>query len=73
MMIEKQEVLAPTERRIECKEGDRHRLLARANMWGIMLFCPDHKRAHLMTWEEVDLLRAEFRPKLVLPLEEQVS
>ncbi len=73
MITERQEVITPTEKRMECQEGDRHRLLARANMWGIMLFCPDHKRAHLVTWDEIERLRAEFRPKLVLPLEEQVS
>lgn len=66
----RQEVLTPTERRIECQEGAYRRLLARADRRGIFLWCKEHRRAHLVTWEEVARLQQEFRPVL---LHEQVS
>jgi hypothetical protein len=61
----RQEVIAPTEKRIECQEGRFHRLLARATSRGIWLWCKEHGRAHLVTWEELALLHEEFRPMLV--------
>lgn len=59
------EVIAPQERRIECQEGAYHRLLARASARGLLLFCKEHRRAHLITWEEIALLQQEFRPVVV--------
>lgn len=72
MIIERQEVIATTEKRIECPET--HYMLARGAMRGVLLWCHPCKRQHLYTWEQLDALRLEFRPVvLVCPMEEQVS
>lgn len=62
-----------TIKRIQCQQGQFRRCLFEASVEGIWVQCKECGRAHLKTWEELFLLHEEFRPKLVRPLEDQVS
>jgi hypothetical protein len=43
------------EQRIECNTTEK--LLARVTVEGIKLWCAQHKREELVTWEQLDTLR----------------
>lgn len=65
------ETAAHSVRQIKCQQGSYRRRLADATVEGVFLWCKECRRAHLVTWDALFLLREEFRPVLVSV--EQVS
>lgn len=55
-------VSATDEKRLECTTGNHQRLLAVANYRGLMLWCREHNRSHLVSWEDLEGLRQGFQP-----------
>jgi hypothetical protein len=61
-------ISAIEERRLECVTGLHHRLLAMANSRGLLLWCREHNRSHLVTWEDLEGIRQGFQPIPCIPL-----
>lgn len=77
-MISRQEVIAAEQKRInpvettahsvrhiKCQQGGHRRRLADVTVEGIFLYCKECRRAHLVSWEDLVLLREEFRLVIV--------
>ena len=77
-MISRQEVIAAEQKRIEplettahvvrhikCQQGGHRRRLADVTVEGVHLYCKECRRAHLVPWEALALLREEFRLVIV--------